>query len=382
MRSVLFIIIFVSSNLLFGQDPVFDLSYQNRLLMNPAFAGNGASGKYRAALFHHNQFINNRGTFNFSSFSLDYGLCNAPISFGVIAQNETQGDGFLTTNSFAGIFSVTPRITERSYLSAGIQMTGYSYGVDWSKYVFSDQLDAVKGITNSSSNISPSIRGFTNGITLGVNYTFWQRKNKWVANLGGTYVNGINQPRLSLISSNAIITPRTTLHCGLLYKRQNHIIDNASEVTLKYDNQGNYNTLVLLYGYYFNQYLLVEGGTRLGINSSILKNTHKPLIGFRLMPNETMKIVLCYGFNSKTDASGLGHGIELGIVIVSKRKFCNPLGVFNPNNYGGGSNSGGSGNGGRSSGGGKRKGNGKVKGRGRERIECPVYLKTKVLPTF
>lgn len=347
--------------------------------MNPAFAGNGSSGKYRAALFHHNQYINNRGTFNFSSFSLDYGLCKTPISFGLIAQNETQGDGFLTTNMIGGILSVVERLGENSYVSAGGQITNYSFGVDWSKYIFSDQLDPVKGIVSNSSNVSPSIRGNTTGLSLGLNFTKWHRKNRWVGNFGFLFTNNLIQPRLSLISSNTIINPRFTAHFGLLYKKQNHLIDNASEVTLKYDNQGNFNSLVFLYGYYFNQYLLVEGGFRLGLNNSFISNTHKPLIGFRLMPSETMKIVLSYGFNPKSDASGLGHGIELGIVILSKRKFCNPLGVFNPSNYGDGGSNGSS----SSSGGGfKRKRNGKIKGRGGERIECPVYLKSKVLPTF
>ena len=81
-----------------AQDPVYSQFYNNRLELNPAFAGADGSGKLRLNPFHRNIFRPIKGPFNSSTFSLDYGLCSANIGIGFIASNESQGDGFLNTN--------------------------------------------------------------------------------------------------------------------------------------------------------------------------------------------------------------------------------------------------------------------------------------------
>ena len=60
------------------------MSYENRLLLNPAFCGGNGEGVIRTSLFHHNVFRPIRGPFNNSSVSMDYLFCDPQIAIGMI----------------------------------------------------------------------------------------------------------------------------------------------------------------------------------------------------------------------------------------------------------------------------------------------------------
>ena len=95
------------------------------------------------------------------------------------------------------------------------------------------------------------------------------------------------------------------------------------------------------------------------------KNSIKPLTEIRLIPNESFKVILSYGFNMATNSTGLGNSIEIGLVFLPKEKFCDPLDVFKK---GGSSKS--------------TRPSGRKSKFGRARLECPVYTKDKNIPTF
>lgn len=363
------ILLFCSFIIVKAQDPIFDLSYQNRLFMNPAFCGNDGSGRFRIASFNHEQFINNRGPFNFTSASVDYGICRTPLSIGLIALNENQGDGFLKTNAASLILGSGLSVTDFSALSVGIQFDILNYSVDWSKYVFSDQLDPIKGITQISSNSNaPIINQFTPGLSGGINYTKWNHRHTQVINGGLAFHQTLIRSQLALLSTTVQVPSRYTLHFGYLIKQNPNYIDNAKELTFRHDIQSNNNTSIFNFAYYINSTIVLGIGVRFSLyNQDFYKNSYKPIGELRIMPTETFKIVLSYGYNIANNSSGLGNAIELGIVFLPKAKYCNPLDVFKGGNA---QSSGGVYN---------KKGKGKF-GKGRQ--ECPVYTKDKIIPTF
>lgn len=370
-KYLIYIIISFSFIIVKAQDPIFDLSYQNRLLMNPAFCGNDGGGRFRVASFHHNQFINNRGPFNFTSASVDYGICRSPLSVGMIIWNETQGDGLLKTNAGSFILGIGGPTSDFSALSGGMQLNLFNYNVDWSKYLFSDQLDPIKGYSGQvSSNNNPNLLNqFSPGLTGGVTFTQWTKKHTTVFNVGVAFNHLFIQPHFALLNNTVYVPSRYTFHLGCLLKQNPNYIDHSVELTCRYDIQSNNNTTIVNGAYYFNSTLVIGAGIRFSIyNQDFYKNSYKPIFEVRIMPNETVKFGLSYGYNIASNSSGLGNSLELGIVFLPKVKFCNPLDIFRPERAQ---------NGGTSSY--SRKGKGRF-GRGRQ--ECPVYTKDKIIPTF
>jgi Type IX secretion system membrane protein PorP/SprF len=322
-----FIILFSCFILANAQDPIFDMSYQNRLLMNPAFCGNDGGGKYRINCFNHNYFIDNRGTFRFTSASIDYGLCRTPLSFGLIFQNETQGDGFLTTNTGSFIFGVGPIHLSRDIIFTGALQGNYlDYKVDWSQFVYSDQLDPILGIVQQSSNNFNILNQKTFGTTSGFNFTgivHYRRSNKkLVWNFGCALNHYIKSPSFALLNNTDSLPIRLTLHGGLFF--------GSTEITGRLDIQSIYHTEIINIEYY----LVKEFSFGLGFRTSAgvpdsYKNSYRPMLEMRIIPpDKGIKILLCYGYDISKNSNGLGSAIEMGIVFIPIGKYCNPLEVL------------------------------------------------------
>jgi type IX secretion system PorP/SprF family membrane protein len=344
----------------YAQDMIYDMSYGNRLTMNPAFCGNDGQGKIRATIFHHNQYLNNRGPFHYSSAAIDYGVCRSPITFGLVIQNETQGDGLLRTNAISPIIGAIFNGGSNTTFSFGLQANFINYTVDWSKYVFSDQLDPINGYTGQpSSNANAGvINDFATGVSGGANLTRWFSGGAF--NLGFA-LNHVIAPRFSLLDYTRTLPLRYTFHSAMLFKKGQYKINNAVEIAARYDHQGMFNTILVSGGWYANQYCFLGTGGRLGINPEGIRNSIKPIVELRIMPKENTKILFSYGFNIARNSSGLGNAFEIGIIYVPSVANCNPVNIitsiWNKNK--------------------------KSSRTGRQRITCPTFQNSKIgTPTF
>jgi hypothetical protein len=314
----------------YSQDMVFDLTYSNRMNMNPAFAGSDGAGKLRTSAFHHSQFLNNRGPFRLSSASIDYGICDIPLNIGLVLQNETQGDGFLSTNILGAIIGVNLKVGRASLLSCGLSYNLYNYSVDWDRYVFSDQLDPLKGIIYNSSNSKVGVLSeTTNGLNIGVNFTKWKIKGRkrnrdHAFNVGVAYTHQFIRPRESIINISAQSRERLTIHSSVLLKKKHNQINNAKEFSFRYDQQSFFSTSILQGGIYLNELIYMGAGLRTSYyRFDFLKNSLKPLMELRIYSRESgLQYNLCYGFNAFDNATGLGGSIEFGIVWVARNAFC------------------------------------------------------------
>ena len=253
---IFYVFVFIFTQKVRAQDPVYSQFYYNRLELNPAFAGNDGGGKFRLNTFHRNLYRPIKGPFNSSNFSLDYGLCNANIGIGLIASNENQGDGFLQTNKIEGVLSVGSLRLGRNFVgSVGFKLGYIFQNLDWSKYTFSDQYDPIFGNVRPSVN-STLVSDFSNSPLLGIgfNLSHWNWKKTFAWNAGGSG-NNLLSPRLGYISPYTL-PMRLTLYGALTFHRNPTINSNSYRIFSRLDYQDFWGskliTNVLLGEYYFN----------------------------------------------------------------------------------------------------------------------------------
>ncbi|MEI6766251.1 MAG: PorP/SprF family type IX secretion system membrane protein [Bacteroidota bacterium] len=152
----------------FAQDPSFTQFYFNKLYFNPAFAG--LSNGLELSLTHREQWPNLPGKFSTSKFSADLDISGirglGGVGLNVI--QDIEGEGSLKTLSVGIPISIRPmNLWAAGYgnkphyfnFQAGFLLSMTYKSVNWDKFVYSDQLDAVNGVVRPSSFNSGSDAG-------------------------------------------------------------------------------------------------------------------------------------------------------------------------------------------------------------------------------
>ncbi len=233
LKKYLIILSFLTFSLyhsLKSQDAVFSQFYANKLYLNPAFTGfhlgTAANMNFRS------QWANvRRGYSKFETRSVGIST-NLPCyhsGFGLLYTDNTQGEGYLKWQNVAGSYAFTydnDNDPNNSYqLSAGFRV-GYNWrSVNWSNFVFSDQLDPLQGIIGASQYTPPA-----NAISeskpywdLDAGMVYFQEKIEWNNNLiakefrAGFAVNHLIKNNMSLLGYNEYLTKRWTGHVSWLH---------------------------------------------------------------------------------------------------------------------------------------------------------------------
>ncbi|MDX5319883.1 MAG: PorP/SprF family type IX secretion system membrane protein [Bacteroidota bacterium] len=200
-----------------AQDPSFSQLFNNRIVLNPAFAG--LDPGLRLGFSHRNQWkaVANRNFFT-HAFAADYQSCRFPnAGIGVSVMHDVEGDGRLTINSIGLLYS-HKILFARSSLSMALQGDYYSGNVDWSKLLFSDQLDPVLGVVQASSNLSANIENaqyydFSSGLIFRQNWRLRSREVYWHVGLAVHHLPfGFN----NAFFGNSSLPTKVTLHGGWL----------------------------------------------------------------------------------------------------------------------------------------------------------------------
>ncbi|HCS19973.1 MAG TPA: hypothetical protein DIW47_05325 [Bacteroidetes bacterium] len=180
-RSLLILWILPAS--VWAQDPSFTQLFNNRVFLNPSFAGLDAG--LRVAVTHRNLWkAVAKRNFYTNGFSADYQSCRFPtMGLGLVVMNDVEGDGRLTVNNIGLIYSYK-LLLGRSSLSMAMQGDYYSANIDWSKLVFGDQYDPVLGIVRPSSNFNPTLENahyfdFSGGLIWRHNWKLPNREVYW-----------------------------------------------------------------------------------------------------------------------------------------------------------------------------------------------------------
>ena len=309
----------------YAQDPSFSQFYANRVYLNPALTGiDGGlsfSGIYRL------QWKNVDTGFETYSAAVEFHEPVLRSSFGLTVFKDVEGLMQLKTNSIGLSYAYMIPVSDRHNVHIGMQASWTQRSVDWSKIVFSDQLDPVFGVVRPSSAISGlestsftdfnigAVWRFDHDLNLGAR-TFRDVRTSIGLSLshasnifGGTSVDESFQ---GLESSTP---PRLTIHAGsiipaiVIGNGKNKIMFSPN---IKYDIQGEQllnprqNFQVLTYGAYAlfggvyvgalyqNKFLIA--GTR-HTNAMILsfgayidsgkRDAHKLFVGFSYDANVT-----------------------------------------------------------------------------------------------
>ncbi len=305
-----------------AQDPVFSNFFVNRLNVNPAFAGDDGQGKLRLASQHRNTFRSVKGPMNATNIGLDYSLCNANMGIGLLAGNETQGDGFLTSNKIGLGISIKKDLGRYCYGTLGFNLSYLSQSIDWNQFVFSDQLDPIYGISQASSNQNMN-RQFSNqkDMSLGALFKWWDWK--YVNTIGITFDHAPSRTKIGYLS-NYQIPVHVSLHYGFFYKPNPSIPDNAKEFQLRIDKQDHFVTSVFNFNWYINDKIALGSGFRANLyNQENFKNTQNILFNVALQPDQQLKLLCSYevalgGLNQ----AGGGNCFEVGIIFLPKTEIC------------------------------------------------------------
>jgi type IX secretion system PorP/SprF family membrane protein len=326
-KFILFIL-FINVQLLVAQDFLFSNPYNIRIIHNPAFTGIDQA-RVNVNLIHRTQFNPIPGPFKTSAFSSDIGLCKpANVGLGLFAINSVQGDGFLTNNNFglsAAIHIQTSK-NPQSNLSLGIQFAFIQQSVDWSKYVFSDQITFQgidKNVSSVNSSINPNVGIIKPDISSGLIYR--QRltsNNSFRFFMAGLSINHFNMPNIGLIN-NYVLPISSNFHVG--YLNQPFKKEIGFSINSRLIQQQNFkNTYFDVNAEISKMGLIAIFAVRSNTTNNFLNNTHYLGFGFgyeNVYNDNSFKGVLNYDLNI-SGVSGESFGIWELSVFLSFNKGC------------------------------------------------------------
>ncbi|MDZ4666490.1 MAG: type IX secretion system membrane protein PorP/SprF [bacterium] len=145
MKKVLLflMLIVVSAQSNFAQDPQLSQYYSSPLFTNPAMAG--ASRKIRLSMNARNQYTALQNNYKTGVLGLDAYMGKIKSGLGLVSMYDVAGDGFVTSTSISGIYSYNLEINREWAFNAALQGGILQRRYDFSKFVFYDQLDPTRG---------------------------------------------------------------------------------------------------------------------------------------------------------------------------------------------------------------------------------------------
>ena len=256
-----------------AQDPSFSQFYANRIYLNPALTGLDAG--ISIAGVSRNQWANVDNGFQTYGMTLEIQEPYIKSGFGLSLFKNTEGLAQLTTKSIGLSYAYTIPMHGHN-IHIGLQGLWVQKSVDWSKIVFSDQLDPIYGNVYSSSHIAVldqvSYSDFNVGILWRSEVDIKIGKKVYRKTRSSIGVSLSHAPYLlipeggneSLQNLNTKTAPRLTIHAGtiipaLIFKGIGKKIKISPN--FKYDIQGEelfkikQNLKVITYGFY----VLYEG---------------------------------------------------------------------------------------------------------------------------
>jgi type IX secretion system PorP/SprF family membrane protein len=195
----------------FGQDPELSQFYAASLYTNPAMTG--ASKNIRLAVSARNQYTGLTNNYRTGVAAFDAYIPKAKSALGLVSMYDVAGDGFLTTNSIAGIYSFHSQINRDWAFNAAIQGGLVQKRFDFNKFIFEDMIDPVRGPVLPTKEVAPqenvSFLNFGTGILI---------YNKQI--YAGMAIHNLTEPNQSFYYQNADssslkLPRRYTLHAGI-----------------------------------------------------------------------------------------------------------------------------------------------------------------------
>lgn len=212
--------------LLYAQVGSYSQFFNNPILHNPAFAGSDIGMRVR--LNYRDQWRNLPSNYNNYVFSFDVAERNIPGSggIGLIVQSDFDGIGNIKTTSASFLNSVRIRISENFFTHVGLSASLVNKSVDWSGFVFGDQLDPRYGNINGTNFQPPDFDSmFYPDFGLGIMLRYFESSPN-VQNIVGSLAVGtqhVFKPDASFIGMGSRTPVKLTVSGNLLLDNHTHI---------------------------------------------------------------------------------------------------------------------------------------------------------------
>ncbi len=193
-----------------AQDHMFSQFFNAPIYLNPALTGQ-FEGDLRMNLIYRNQWANIGGGLSYISGSVDYNVPQFGGGVGLIFNRSSEGAAYLNKNNVAATYSYSVG-SDAFVLSFGLQAGVTNRTLDFSKLIFSDQIDSRLGyIPGSTSDAeAPAYNNrlyFDSGA--GINLVV----GKFMI---GTALQHLNRPDESFSGVPARLPIRTTGHVSYM----------------------------------------------------------------------------------------------------------------------------------------------------------------------
>lgn len=293
MKKLLSILMIVlSSEYAWAQDPEFSQYYTAPLYLNPAFTGTASDHRFIAN--HRNQWPNITNGYVTYAFSYDYNLENLNSGIGALIVVDKAGTAGLKSTAFNFQYAYRMHLADKWVFSSGLNFGVASRNIDFNKLIFSDQLDL-----DSDGNLPPSPEynniNSTTYFDFGVGGLLYSRKI-WF----GFSASHLNEPNRSLMDEDASIPIKTTLHGGIRIPLYHGLMkrDRVAAIapSFVYKHQGRFDQLDI--GTYFLYEPIVIGLWYRGIpivqnvKDNISQDAVVVILGFQLT-----KVELSYSYD-------------------------------------------------------------------------------------
>jgi type IX secretion system PorP/SprF family membrane protein len=195
-----------------AQDPQFTQFYAAPLYLNPAFAG--SSHLPRVVANYRNQWSGLPASFSTYSASYDHWFKNYNSGAGVILLHDKAGATNLKSTSVAGTYSYELKISDRIKLRSGLEFGLTQRTLDYSRFVFGDQLLDDQG--NIGTTLNPSsqeqldgAQGRASYLDVGTGFLLYS-KTLFLGVVG----KHLNQPNQSMVDGSAPLPIKYAIHGG------------------------------------------------------------------------------------------------------------------------------------------------------------------------
>jgi type IX secretion system PorP/SprF family membrane protein len=191
-----------------AQDHVYSQFFNAPIYLNPSLTGQ-FEGDLRMNLIYRNQWSGLSGDLSYITASADLNISKFAGGVGLMFNRSSEGTAFLVKNNAAATYAYSVG-GDDFIASFGIQAGFTSRQIDWSKLVFSDQIDMRLGyIPGSVSSALPpemSNKFYFDGAA-GTNIIYQNF-------MGGVAVHHINQPDESFSGTVAKLPMRITANAS------------------------------------------------------------------------------------------------------------------------------------------------------------------------
>ncbi len=156
-NTLIFLVAFLFSGLVNGQDPIYSQFFASPLQLNPAFTGNTESPHF--ALNYRNQWSTfSNGNQAYETYSASYSQFSRRLNsgYGLMLLTDDAGQGLIKTTKVSGFYAYRLQVTKDIFAKIGVEGGFLQTRLAWSKLVFGDQLDDLYGLTTAGGTALPT----------------------------------------------------------------------------------------------------------------------------------------------------------------------------------------------------------------------------------